>query len=103
MDSSDSLNGELAAWDALSDEALNRFDRWHDQDWYWTPEWQAKEAEAERDLAAGRYRTFDTMDDMIAFLMGEEDDRMEQLVIWLVALVLLLAVPAYVARRRGWR
>jgi AbrB family looped-hinge helix DNA binding protein len=24
-----------------------------DQEWFWTPEWQAKEAEADRELAAG--------------------------------------------------
>jgi len=25
-----------------------------DQAWFWTPEWQAKEAEADREIAAGR-------------------------------------------------
>ncbi len=31
-----------------------------DQLWYWTPEWQAKEREADEDLAAGRYKAFKT-------------------------------------------
>ncbi len=29
-----------------------------DQLWYWTPEWQAKEKEAEEDIAAGRVKRF---------------------------------------------
>lgn len=32
-----------------------------DQGWYWTPEWQAMEAEADEDIAAGR--TVGPMDD----------------------------------------
>ena len=36
-----------------------------DQAWFWTEEWQAGEREAEADLAAGRYETFDTMEEMI--------------------------------------
>lgn len=39
-----------------------------DQSWFWTSEWQAKEREADEALAEGRARTFDNMDDMIAFL-----------------------------------
>ena len=26
--------------------------------WFWTPEWQAKEREADEDLAAGRFKRF---------------------------------------------
>src|SRR5438874_2174149 len=29
-----------------------------DQAWFWTPEWQAKEREADEDYAAGRYTTY---------------------------------------------
>ena len=36
-----------------------------DQAWFWTEEWQAGEREAEADLAAGRYESFDTMEDLI--------------------------------------
>ncbi len=36
-----------------------------DQAWFWTKEWQAGEQEAEADLAAGRYQSFDTMDELI--------------------------------------
>lgn len=39
-----------------------------DQAWYWTPEWQAREREAEADLRAGRYEDFDSMDDFLASL-----------------------------------
>jgi len=39
------------------------------QEWFWTPEWQKAEREVEADLAAGRFETFDTMED---FLEGLE-------------------------------
>ena len=35
------------------------------QAWFWTEEWQTGEREAEADLAAGRYDTFDTMEELI--------------------------------------
>lgn len=42
-----------------------------DQQWFWTPEWQAKEAEADADLAAGRTTSFDSDEDFLKAL----DDR----------------------------
>jgi hypothetical protein len=36
-----------------------------DQAWFWTPEWQAKEREADEDLRLGRYTDFDNIDDFI--------------------------------------
>ena len=39
-----------------------------EQSYFWTPEWQAGEREAERDLAEGRVQTFNTMDEMLDFL-----------------------------------
>jgi hypothetical protein len=39
-----------------------------EQAYFWTPEWQAKEREAEQAIAEGRVRTFDTMEEMIEFL-----------------------------------
>jgi len=39
-----------------------------EQRYFWTPEWQAKEREADEAIAEGRLRTFGTMDDMIHFL-----------------------------------
>lgn len=39
-----------------------------EQAYFWTPEWQAKEEAADADLKAGRYQTFDSMDDMLTFL-----------------------------------
>ena len=38
------------------------------QEWFWTPEWQAAEREVEADLAAGRFETYDTMEDFLADL-----------------------------------
>ena len=39
-----------------------------DQAWFWTPEWQAIERQADADLAAGRYEDFDTIDAFIESL-----------------------------------
>ena len=39
-----------------------------DQSWFWTPQWQAMEQEADDDLARGRYEVFESMDDLIADL-----------------------------------
>ncbi len=35
-----------------------------EQAWFWTPEWQAKEKEAEAARAAGDYSEFDSVDDL---------------------------------------
>ncbi|MGI8647242.1 MAG: hypothetical protein DLM55_09440 [Acidimicrobiales bacterium] len=39
-----------------------------DQRWFWTPEWQAMEREADQDLAAGRFTEFTTGEDFLAHL-----------------------------------
>ena len=39
-----------------------------EQAYFWTPEWQAREQSADRAIAEGRTRTFDTMDEMLDFL-----------------------------------
>ena len=39
-----------------------------EQTYFWTPEWQAKEQEADQAIAEGRVQTFDTMEDMLTFL-----------------------------------
>ena len=39
-----------------------------DQAWYWTPEWQAGEAEAHADRAAGRSTTFDSPEAFLSAL-----------------------------------
>ncbi len=35
------------------------------QAWFWTPEWQAREREADADLAAGRLETFDSGEEFL--------------------------------------
>ena len=42
-----------------------------DQTWYWTPDWQEKENEADRDLASGRFQDFDSLDDLVKDLHRE--------------------------------
>lgn len=39
-----------------------------DQAWFWTPEWQAKEREADEARAAGLYCEFSDVCDLIASL-----------------------------------
>jgi hypothetical protein len=48
-------------------------DRDPDQAYFWTKEWQAGEREADNDIAAGRVKTFDAMDDLIADLMDDDE------------------------------
>jgi hypothetical protein len=43
-----------------------------DQAWFWSPEWQQKEKEADADLAAGRYRDFESLDDLLKDMGGED-------------------------------
>lgn len=38
------------------------------QEWFWTEAWQAAEREVEADLAAGRYETFETMEEFLESL-----------------------------------
>lgn len=39
-----------------------------DQWWFWTPEWQAGERQADEDIRLGRYETFDNAEDLIKSL-----------------------------------
>lgn len=41
-----------------------------DQAWFWTPEWQAKEREADADIAAGRGVVFGSDEEFIAHLQS---------------------------------
>jgi len=42
------------------------------QGWYWTKEWQQMEKEADNDLATGRYRDFDNLEDLLKDLHNED-------------------------------
>ena len=65
--------GDLLAVEVRDHELLLRPQKLVDRDqaWYWTPEWQAAEGEADEDLRLGRYDEFDTMDDMITDLQRQ--------------------------------
>ena len=41
-----------------------------DQWWFWTPEWQAKEREADEDYAAGRFTRYESDDEFRAALVS---------------------------------
>jgi AbrB family looped-hinge helix DNA binding protein len=43
-----------------------------DQAWFWTPEWKAKEKEADQDLASGRVSEFRKLEDLLKDLHGED-------------------------------
>ncbi len=38
---------------------------YQEEAWYWTESWQAGECEADEDLRRGRYKDFDTVEEMI--------------------------------------
>jgi len=50
---------------ALADYLQQTLATAEDQAWFWTRAWQEGEREAEADLAAGHYQSFDTMEDLI--------------------------------------
>jgi hypothetical protein len=39
-----------------------------DQEWFWSAEWQKGEREVDEDLKAGRYKTFDSVEKLLAYL-----------------------------------
>lgn len=41
-----------------------------DQLWFWTKEWQQKEREADEDIAQGRLKQFETVDELLKELKG---------------------------------
>lgn len=59
--------------DARSISIQPRIDMDPEQAWYWTTEWQDREAEAEADLATGCYEDFDTVDDMLSSMVASAD------------------------------
>lgn len=42
-----------------------------DQSWFWTEEWQTRYREAKADLAEGRLRDFDDIEDLLAELKSQ--------------------------------
>ena len=39
--------------------------------WFWSPEWQRAEAEAQEDIESGNVKEFESVDDLLAHLDGE--------------------------------
>jgi AbrB family looped-hinge helix DNA binding protein len=62
--------GDLLDAELTSDGILLRPQKLIDatQAWFWTPEWQAGEREAEKDLRAGRTTKFNSGEEMIEAL-----------------------------------
>lgn len=46
-----------------------------DQAWFWTARWQRMEREADEDIAAGRFETFDDVESFIADLEARTQAR----------------------------
>jgi phosphoglycolate phosphatase-like HAD superfamily hydrolase len=44
-----------------------------DQSWFWTEEWQTRYREAKADLAEGRFRDFDDIEDLLAELKSQPE------------------------------
>lgn len=62
------LAASLPASISVQDMILDALRTSAEQAYFWTPEWQEKERAADLAIAEGRVRTFDRVDDMIAFL-----------------------------------
>lgn len=64
-------------YDAPDDYLLALFEidaeRDPDQAYFWSQQWQNGEQEADQDIAAGRVKTFDTMDDLLSDLMSDDE------------------------------
>ncbi len=62
--------GDLLALQVRDGELVLRPQKLIDRDqaWYWSPEWQAAERQADEDIRAGRTVRFDTADEAIAHL-----------------------------------
>jgi AbrB family looped-hinge helix DNA binding protein len=69
--------GDLLDAELTSDGILLRPRKLIDatQAWFWTPEWQSGEREAETDLAAGRVETFDSGDELVRALRKRAKTR----------------------------
>ncbi len=39
--------------------------------WFWSPEWQKAEAEAQKDIESGNVEEFESVDDLLGSLKGE--------------------------------
>ncbi len=39
--------------------------------WFWTPEWQQAEAQAQKDIQEGNVREFESVDDLLGHLKGD--------------------------------
>ena len=68
--------GDLLAVEVRDHEMILRPQKFVDRDqaWFWTPEWQAAEREAEEDIKAGRVHHFENVEAAISFL----NERAEQ-------------------------
>jgi len=66
VDADEASGDEASGDEASGDEASGN------EAFFYTPEWQAAEREADDDLATGRYDDFETMADLIADLELEE-------------------------------
>ncbi len=57
---------------AAQDRLLQALIASAEQSYFWTPEWQAGEKEADEEAANGDYKTFNSMDEMLSFLDEHE-------------------------------
>jgi len=62
--------GDLLAVEIRDHELVLRPQKLIDRDqvWYWSPEWQAAEHEADKDIKAGHVHRFTDIEDAISFL-----------------------------------
>lgn len=67
--------GDLLEAEVRGDEIVLKAKRLVDksQSWFWTENWQKAEKAAQDDIARGRIREFETVDDLLEDLHGDSD------------------------------
>ena len=77
IDIPSALIPELEAWGRLTAQVFGELRRQSglipkgvpkDQGWYWSKQWQEWEREADEDVAAGRIKGFDNVEELVAAL-----------------------------------
>lgn len=69
--SSTSYSPNVEEQDVSTKEYITVFEIDPSQAWFWSAEWQNKEREVDENLAAGRFRDFDNVEDAIRYLHSD--------------------------------
>ena len=68
-------DGDILEAEVRGDEIVLRPKKLIDksQSWFWSPEWQEAEKSAQSDVESGRVEEFETVDELVEDLRGEDE------------------------------